>query len=153
MPLIRKRRIWWDPVPEATGYVVYVSQDRPINDPARFSRANTPGVLSRSVTKKTELIIPDEWPEFPTQPGTYTIAIAAEDHVGNQSDPFLLSGLFKFVAPPSPSRGGIETLPLEHPGSGAPAHSSTRQGRMIIQTGLEEVRNNKELKDAYFGSE
>jgi hypothetical protein len=29
-PLILKRRIWWEPVPKAISYVVYVSQDRSI---------------------------------------------------------------------------------------------------------------------------
>ena len=29
MPIIRKRRIWWEPVSEATSYVVYVTQRRP----------------------------------------------------------------------------------------------------------------------------
>ena len=151
MPFIRKRRIWWEPVPEATSYVVYVSKDSKMSDPAKFLWENTPGIIFKPVIGKTELIIPDEWPGFPIKPAVYHIAITSKDDVGNQSDPFLLSGLFKFVAPPSPSKGGIESLPLVHPESGTLAHSQMRQGRTIIQGGLEEVRNNKEVKDAYFG--
>jgi len=141
MPFIRKRRIWWDPVPEATSYVVYVSKDSNICDPAMFLWEKTPDIVSRSVLGKTELIIPDDWPEFPKEPGTYHIGITSKDDVGNQSDPFLSSGLFKFLAPPSPSKGGIESL--------ASVHSSVRQGRTIIQGSLEEMRGNEEVRDAY----
>ena len=89
------------------------------------------------------MFVPDEWPEFPKEPGTYYIGIISRDDMQNQSDPFLLSGLFKFLAPPSPSKGGIESLPL--------VRSILRQGRTIIQGGLEEVRDNEEVLDAYLG--
>lgn len=143
MPFIRKRRIWWEPVPEATSYVVYVSKDDRIRDPAKFLWENTPDVVSKPVIGKTELIVLDEWPEFPKEPGTYHIRITSRDDVGNQSDPFLLSGLFKFLAPRSPLKGGVENLPL--------VRSILRQGRSIIQGGLEEVRDNEEVLDAYLG--
>ena len=109
-PLIHRRRIWWEPVPEASGYGVYVSKDRTLLEPGRFSWEKTPGIISRMVIGKTELIIPDEWPEFPTEPGTFHVGITSRDDLGNQSDPLLLSGLFKFLAPPAPSRGGVDTL-------------------------------------------
>ena len=141
MPFIRKRRIWWDPVPEATSYVVYVSKNSNIRDPAKFLWEKTPGIVFKQVIGKTELLIPDEWPEFPKEPGTYHIGITSRDDVGNQSDPFLSSGLFKFLAPPSPLKGGIESLPL--------VHSRIRQGRTIIQGSMEEMRDNEEVRDAY----
>ena len=144
MPLIRKRRIWWGPVPEATSYVVYVSKDDKIHDPANFLWENTPDIVSRPVLGKTELIVPDEWPEFPKEPGTYHIGIVSRDDAGNQSDPFLLSGLFKFLAPPAPPKGGIETLPL--------VDSTMRRGRTIIGRSLEEMRGNEEVRDAYLGN-
>jgi len=109
-PLIHKRRIWWESVPEASGYGVYVSKDRTLFELGRFSWETTPGILSKRIIGKTELIIPDEWPEFPTEPGTYHIGITSKDDLGNESDPFLLSGPFKFLAPPAPSRGGIDYL-------------------------------------------
>ena len=109
-PLILKRRIWWEPVPGASSYVVYVSKDRTIFEPATFSWERTSGIISKLVIGKTELVIPDEWPEFSTESGTYYIGITSRDDIGNQSDPFLLSGLFKFLAPPAPLRGGIEYL-------------------------------------------
>jgi hypothetical protein len=110
MAFIRKRRIWWEPVPEATSYVVYVSQDRRDFDPNHFSWETTPGIISKAINGRTELIIPDDWQEFPAEPGTYYIGITSRDEVGNQSDPFLSSGLFKFLASPAPSKGGIESL-------------------------------------------
>jgi len=143
MPFIRKRRIWWGSVPEATSYLVYVSKDDKIYGPAKFLWENTPEIVSKPVIGKTELIVPDEWPEFPKEPGTYHIGITSRDDVGNQSDPFLLSGPFKFLAPTSPSKGGIESLPL--------VHSIMRQGRSIIQGSLEEMRSNEEVRDAYLG--
>jgi hypothetical protein len=143
MPLIRKRRIWWGPVPGAASYVVYVSKDDKIYNPAKFLWENTPDIVSMPVIGKTELIVPDEWSEFPKEPGTYHIGITSRDDVGNQSDPFLLSGLFNFLAPPSPTKGGIESLPV--------VHRIMRQGRTIIQGSLEEMRDNEEVRDAYFG--
>jgi hypothetical protein len=110
MPFIRKRRIWWESVPEATGYMVYVSKDRTKFDPNQFSWEGTQGIISKAVDGKTELIIPDEWPEFPAEPGTYYIGITSRDDTGNQSDPFVSSGLFKFIPPPPPVKGGIENL-------------------------------------------
>ena len=109
-PLILKRRIWWEPVPGASSYVVYVSKDRTIFEPASFSWERTPGINSKLVIGKTELVIPDEWPEFPTELGTYYIGITSRDDIGNQSAPLLLSGVFKFLAPSAPLRGGIEYL-------------------------------------------
>jgi hypothetical protein len=108
-PLIRKRRIWWEPVPGVRDYVVYVGKDRIAFEPDNFSWETTPGIISK-VIGKTELIIPDDWPEFPTEPGTYHIGITARDDVGNQSKLLILAGLFKFVAPPTPMKGGIESL-------------------------------------------
>jgi hypothetical protein len=110
MSFIRKRRIWWESVPEAASYMMYVSKDRGSFDPNYFSWETTPGIIFKPVTGKTELVIPDEWPEFPTEPGTYYIGITSRDEVGNQSDPFLSSGPFKFLAPPPPPKGGIDTL-------------------------------------------
>ncbi len=109
-PLILKRRIWWESVPEASSYEVYVSKDRTLLEPDHFSWETTPGIISKLVIGKTDLIIPDELPEFPTEPGTYHIGITSRDDLGNQSDPLLLSGLFKFLAPSAPLRGGIEYL-------------------------------------------
>jgi len=110
MPLIRKRRIWWEPVIEASGYVVYASTDSTVFESGRFLWEGTPGILFKPVVGKTELIVPDEWPEFPAARGTYHIGITSRDEVGNESDPLLSSGQFKFSAPPAPSRGGIESL-------------------------------------------
>lgn len=108
MALIRKRRIWWESVPEASSYVVYVSKDRTFFPLDNFSWETTPGVILKVVIGKTEVIIPDEVPEFPAKTGTYHIGITSRDDLGNQSDPFLLSGFFKFIAPPPPTSGGIE---------------------------------------------
>ncbi len=151
MPLVHKKRIWWESVGEAAGYVVYVLRVEKGMDPANFLWENTPGILSRQVTVKTELIIPDEWPEFPRKPGTYHIAITSQDDAGNESDPFLLSGVFKFIAPPSPSKAGIESYRLGRPEPGTFSPSTLRQGGEIIQEGIEEVRNNPEVQTAYLG--
>jgi len=110
MPWVLKRRIWWESVAEASSYRVYVSKDKTLLEPDHFSWETTPGIVSKLVTGKTELIIPDEWPEFPSEPGTYHIGITSRDDLGNQSDPFLLSGLFKFFAPPAPLRGGTDKV-------------------------------------------
>jgi hypothetical protein len=107
-PLILKRRIWWESVPEASSYIVYVSKDRTIFEPGSFSWEKTPGIISKLVTGKTELIVPDEWPEFPRELGTYYMGITSRDDIGNQSAPLLLSGMFKFSAPSAPLRGGVE---------------------------------------------
>ena len=106
MPFIRKRRIWWEPVEGVSSYVVYVSSDSDIFS-ANFSWEATPGIVFKTITGKTELIIPDEWPEFPTEPGKYYIGITSKDEAGNQSDPFVSTGLFKFFPPASPQKGGI----------------------------------------------
>ena len=108
MPLIRRRRIWWEAVPDAASYVAYLSKDQTVFNPPNFSWEATPGIIFKNVTGKTELLIPDEWPEFPTEPGIYHVGITSRDDLGNQSDPFLSSARFKFSAPPPPSNGGIE---------------------------------------------
>ena len=58
MPFIRKRRIWWEPVNEATSYVVYVSKDKTIFEPKKFMWESTPGIVYK-VLEKTEFIIPE----------------------------------------------------------------------------------------------
>ena len=110
MPLIRKRRIWWELVPEVTNYIVYVSRDKTVFDSQNFKWGATPGIIQKGVSGKTELVIPDEWPEFPKESGICYVGVTARDEVGNESDPFLSEGLFKFIPPSSPSRGGVESL-------------------------------------------
>ena len=110
MPLVLKRKVWWESVPGASSYVVYLSEGREIFEPDNFLWETTPGIISKQVVGKTELILPDEWPEFPKEPGTYYIGITSKDDLGNQSNPFIVSGSFKFLAPPAPSQGGIESL-------------------------------------------
>jgi len=110
MPLVVKRKIWWESVPGASSYVVYLSEGREIFEPENFFWETTPGIISKQVVGKTELILPDEWPEFPKEPGTYYIGITSKDDLGNQSNPFIVSGSFKFLAPSAPSQGGIESV-------------------------------------------
>ncbi len=110
MAFIRKRRLWWERVPEASSYVVYVSREGEIFHSNKFEWEATPEIIFKSIVGKTELIIPDDWPEFPTEPGIYHIGITSKDELGNQSDPFLSSAQFKFKAPSSPGQGGIDSL-------------------------------------------
>jgi hypothetical protein len=154
MPLIRKKRIWWEPVAGATGYVVYAGPENKVADPAGFSWEDTAGMIFKPVVgKTTELVIPDEWPEFPRQPGVYHIAVTSKDVAGNQSDPLFLSGVFSFVAPASPSKGGIEDFPVAPPEPSALDHLVMPRARTIIGRGLEEVKGNKEVGNAYLGSD
>jgi len=152
MPLIHKRRIWWEPVPGAKEYVVYVSlEEKPI-DLTGFSWEETASMISKLVTGKTELIIPDEWPEFPAQPGTYHIAVTSRNEVGNQSDPLLLSGVFNFMAPTCPARGGIESIAADQPQTQSPSEPATPEENLtIIQRGMREIGDNEELGDTYLG--
>lgn len=110
MPLIHRRRVWWESVPEAKSYLVYCSTDRGSFDSQKFKWQASSGILYKEVAGKTDLIIPDDWPEFPKEPGVYYLGVTAKDEAGNESDPFVSQGLFRFIAPPSPARGGIEKL-------------------------------------------
>ncbi len=107
---VHKRKVWWESVSGANSYVLYLSKCREIFEPDNFLWETTPGIISKQVCGKTEVILPDDWPEFPKEAGTYYIGITCKDEFGNQSNPFVVSGLFKFVAPSAPSRGGIESL-------------------------------------------
>ena len=78
--------------------------------PRTFLWEASPGILFKSVSGKPQITLPDDWPEFPKEPGTYYVGITSKDDVGNQSDPFLSSGVFRFIPPPSPSKGGIDSL-------------------------------------------
>jgi hypothetical protein len=109
MPFIRRRRIWWERVEGASSYVVYASSAESSFAPENFKWETTPGTVSKEVAG-TQLIIPDEWPEFPTSPGVYFIGITSKDDVGNQSDPFVSSGLFRFSPPSAPMQGGISDI-------------------------------------------
>jgi len=110
MPLIRKRRIWWEPVSGASSYVIYASTKQSIFDSNNFQWEATPGIVFKLVAGKNEVIIPDEWPEFPAEDGTCYIGVTSKDEVGNQSDPFVSSGLFKSTPPMAPEKGGVESL-------------------------------------------
>jgi len=110
MPLVLKRKVWWESVPGASSYVVYLSENREVFEPDNFLWETTPGIISKQVIGKAEVILPDDWSEFPKEPGTYYIGITSKDELGNQSNPFIVSGSFKFLAPPAPSQGGIESL-------------------------------------------
>ncbi|HET6460170.1 MAG TPA: hypothetical protein VFG29_05215 [Syntrophales bacterium] len=164
MPFIQKRRIWWEPVTGATSYVVYVGTEaHPIN-PETFSWGDTPEVISKTIPRDTtEIVIPDEWPEFPRKRGIYHIAVTARDDDGNQSDPLFLSAAINLTAPPPPCEGGIEFLSrnvteqenLEDILEAlieAPAPPVSSQTGTMIRRGMEQVKNNEELVNAYLGS-
>jgi hypothetical protein len=109
MALIRKKRIWWAQAEGAAEYVVYCSKDAADLESHNFQWESTPGLVNKVVRGKTELILPDEWKDFPSDPGEYHLAITARDEAGNESDPFLCQGFFKFTAPPAPAKAGIES--------------------------------------------
>jgi hypothetical protein len=110
MPLIRKKRIWWESVPGIGEYVIYASKRKIVFDPRNFKWEATPDIIYKVIGGKTELIIPDDWPEFPKEAGTFYVGITARDEVENESDPLISEGLFKFLPPMAPSKCGIESL-------------------------------------------
>lgn len=110
MALIRKRRIWWHAVEGAAGYVVYVSKDASSFDTQKFVWEKTPGVVSKVVDGATEVTVPDDWADFPQEPGVYHVAITTRDEAGNESDPFVSQAFFRFSAPQPPSWAGIESV-------------------------------------------
>ena len=73
--------------------------------------------------------------------------------MGNESDPLFLSGVFSLVAPASPSKGGIEDFPSALPEPSAFDHPLMSRERTIISRGLEEVKDNKEVGNAYLGND
>jgi len=103
MSKISKKRIFWSPVEgeDVVGYRVYVAPET-----ALFSYG-----LSFVETPETHVTAPDSFPS-----GTfdidqvYNVWITAVDDVGNESDPLALISPFDFVAPSSPSSGGISDL-------------------------------------------
>lgn len=110
MPLIRRRRIWWEPVPGVTSFVVYVAREAEAFEAGKFNWEASPGVISKVIDGRHEIIIPDDWPDFPRDQGNYHIGITSRDELGNQSDPFVCAGLFRFLSPPPPLKGGVESL-------------------------------------------
>ena len=52
MAFIRKRRIWWEPVPEVNNYVVYASKDQTVFDSRTFKGETTERIISKLVTGK-----------------------------------------------------------------------------------------------------
>jgi hypothetical protein len=52
MPLVRKRRIWWEPVQGASSYVVYASEQQKVFDSNNFKWEATPGVVSKVVNPR-----------------------------------------------------------------------------------------------------
>jgi hypothetical protein len=93
-----------------TTYVVYLSREPGAFETGKFMWEATPGVISKVVGDKHEIVIPDEWTDFPQDQGYYHIGITSRDELGNQSDPFACAGLFKFTPPSPPSKGGIESI-------------------------------------------
>jgi hypothetical protein len=49
MAFVRKRRIWWEPVPEADHYVVYVSKDKTVFNPGMFMGDTTDRIISKLI--------------------------------------------------------------------------------------------------------
>jgi hypothetical protein len=93
-----------------SNYVVYAGSEQSAFEPSNFKWEATEGVVSKVIRGKNEVLIPDEWSEFPHGEGTCYIGVTSKDDVGNQSDPFVSSGLFNFIPPSAPKKGGIEIL-------------------------------------------
>lgn len=105
MAKINPKRLTWDPpLPESdvVGHRVYVAKEGETLDYNSLSALVDMPML--------EIILPDQFPNFPLADANYNIGIAAVDDVGNESDMTLVSVPFDFAAPAAPT--GVRVMDL-----------------------------------------
>jgi hypothetical protein len=102
MGRIRKRRIHWEASssPEVAKYRLYWSEDGSVGYTSRFV----------DVGRVTEVVLPDEVPDFPMMKGGVTFGITAFNEAGNESDITEVSAQIDFVVPDAPMNVVIEDL-------------------------------------------
>ena len=105
MAKITRRNVRWDPStsPDVVAHKVYWCEEDNYLD-----YNISPSV--RVDLPKTNLIIPDETPDFPTDAdGNFRIGVTAADEVGNESDFIEVGPIpFDFAAPDAPKNLVVE---------------------------------------------
>jgi hypothetical protein len=105
MAKIIKRKIWWNPVEgeDVVNYKVYTALQ------GTDFTYDLPAIQVEATI--TEVLAPEDFPEGTFDIDTnYNVWITAVDDVGNESDPLELNAPFDFVAPSSPSGGGVSSV-------------------------------------------
>jgi hypothetical protein len=99
---IKKRRLRWkaSASPQVVGYKLYWSSNGGVD-------YNSNSVKLGNVT---EIVLPDDVPDFVHLDGPIELGIAAIDEVGNESDLVTLKTPFQFAVPHAPSDLWLETL-------------------------------------------
>lgn len=102
MAKIKKRKLRWKPSgsPQVIGYKLYWSEEDGVN-------YDSPSIDLGNVT---EIVLPDDIPEFRAIRGPVELGIAAVDEMGNESDLSVLAAPYQFNVPQAPERFWIETL-------------------------------------------
>lgn len=105
MAKIRKRRVHWNgsPSPDVVGYKLYWAVGGKwggLNYNAKFA----------DLGSVTEVVLPDDIPEFPEVVDIVEIAVTAVDSSGNESDMVRTSAPFKFSAPDPPTDLVVEVI-------------------------------------------
>jgi hypothetical protein len=102
MARVRKRKVHWNASNGlgVVGYKLYWAVGKGVNYDSDFAE----------VGKVTEVILPDDVPSFPIDTGDIELAVAAVDHIGNESDMAKLYAPFGFTAPDAPTGLAVETL-------------------------------------------
>jgi hypothetical protein len=118
MAKIKKRKLRWKPSgsPQVIGYKLYWSEEDGVS-------YDSPSIDLGNVT---EIVLPDDIPEFSAVRGPVELGIAAVDEVGNESDLSVLSAPYQFNAPQAPERFWIETLEEGRSSSLVPVPEATR---------------------------
>jgi hypothetical protein len=99
---IRKKRIRWEPSPDAgvVRYRLYWSKD---GDVSYDSEHTDLGLI-------TEVILPDEIPSFPLIAGDVDLGITAFNDGGNESDMTKTAASFNFISPEAPRDLTVEDV-------------------------------------------
>ena len=102
MAKIKKRKLRWKSSgsPQVIGYKLYWAEDGNLG-------YHSPNIDLGNVT---EIVLPDDVPEFNAVKGPVELGIAAVDEMGNESDLSVLSAPYQFNVPQAPERFWIETL-------------------------------------------
>ena len=102
MAKIKRRKLSWQASasPQTIGYKFYWSQEGPVDY----------GSNSQYLGQVTEIILPDQIPDFKPSTGALEIGLTAVDELGNESDIANLATPFHFMAPEAPTGLTLEPV-------------------------------------------
>ena len=140
MAKIKKRKLRWEASasPQVVAYKLYWSA----GDAVHY------GSQCAALGNVTEIVLPDDIPDFKPAEGSVAFAITAVDEVGNESDLISLDAPYQFSAPLAPKDFWMESAEDFHTSTAVEETDEQKEPIPLLERRLQQMEVELEAEEA-----